>query len=199
MDLKMSTRFGAEALARVTSVPPDPEFGHPERVAWRTWVARLAFTLDLFHARGEGDGLGCRVLGDAFRLFLPLADPGWWCRHPTVRLNAAARRELRTLEKKTRRGGRWLWAGTLRAQMVRRLSAAAAVFLRRGDGEGLARCHRLTEVMDGQRLPDAEAFGRAPGGVVRPGIFHHGGGAPGGRRHDAGPGDVRGPGKEIGR
>jgi hypothetical protein len=137
------------------------------------------------------------VLADAFRVFLPLADPGWWRAHPPVRLNAAARRELRRLDKKHKRGARRAWAGTLRAEMASRLAAASAVFLRRGDAGALAGCRRLSDVMTGFRLPDAGASGAAPGGALPPGISTPAAVPSAGRRHNAGPGAVPGPGKEV--
>ena len=189
--------FRDQALARVTSEPPDPEFGRPERHRWRVWVARLALTLDGFHTRGQGGELACRVLVDAFRLFLPLADPGWWRVHPTLRLNAAARRELRSLDKKCKRAARRAWAGTVRAAIASRLVEASAVFLRRGDAGGMARCRRLSDVMKGDRLPDAGASGEALGGALPPGIPNPAAVPTAGRRHNAGPGAVPGSGKEF--
>lgn len=142
-----STKFRDQALARVTSAPPDAGYHRAERRAWRGTVAGLARRLDELHARGLGRRAQGRLQLAAFRAFLRLADPGWWRVYHPAKLNARKRRLLRRVRKLRRRGRRRGWTSAGRGALELRLCDAIELYVRRGDGEGFARCQRLLEAI----------------------------------------------------
>ncbi len=142
-----ATGFRDQALARVTSAPPDADFHRAERRRWRGTVAGLARRLDELQVQGREGQAKARMQLQAFRAFLRLADPRWWRGYPAARLNARQRRLLRRLRKLRQRGRRRGWTTTGRGALELRLCDAIEVYTRRGDGDGVARCRRLLEAI----------------------------------------------------
>lgn len=157
-----STGFRDQALARLTSGPPDEGYSEERRQAWRAWVARLAARLDQHRAGGAEASPASEFLTEAFAAFLPLIDPGWWRAHPPVKLNAGKRRHLRSVRKLKKRAARYRWAAAGGREIYLRLCEAIEAFTRAGDDAALERCQRLLEAITGSAPPPAVAGAACP-------------------------------------
>ena len=152
-----STGFRDQALARLTSGPPDEGYCEERRQAWRAWVARLAARLDQHRAGGAEASPASEFLAEAFGAFLPLIDPEWWRAHPPVKLNARKRRHLRSVRKLKKRAARYRWAAAGGREGYLRLCEAIEAFARAGDEAALERCQRLLEAITDSAPPPAVA------------------------------------------
>ncbi len=158
------TRYRDEARARLASEPPDDGYHSNRRRRWRDRVSRVARCLDEL---GPEDPTLERILRLAFRALMPLADPGWWRAHPKARLNAAARRQVRWIDKRRRQYARRGRAGTALGRLGLRACGAAAIYARHADIAALDLCVRFLDLLD-EALAGAGGSRRRPEGTAGP-------------------------------